>query len=182
MNQLAGQPTHFVEKIWEGLFFHEVLPSDDLEELHLKFIKDHRVKFGKAWDSIPDDSPLLKYPKIHTIREAGSDRWRPGVNIDFFINSRKKDMSRFAPIVPCRSTQRFYMLKEPMGLDKNDNVNDWGVFFKIDDKILDYKEAEELALNDGFDSLDAFCQYFDPLLEPTKPKPFTLIHWTNLKY
>ncbi|WP_346236135.1 hypothetical protein ABDK00_016990 [Niabella insulamsoli] len=182
MGDMASQPTYFIQKIWEGFFFHEILPTDDLEVLQLKFIKDHRSKFGQSWDLIPDDSSRLKYPKIHTIREDGNGRWKSGVNIDYFINSRTKNMFRFAPNIPCVSTQQLYMLKEPMGLDENDNVNEWGVFFKIDDRVLDYNEAEELALNDGFDSLEAFCQYFDPILEPTKQKSLTLIHWTKFRY
>ncbi len=46
----------------------------------------------------------------------------------------------------------------------------------VDDRKLKIEEVNQLAINDGFNSVDDFFQYFNT--------DFTgkLIHWTDLKY
>jgi hypothetical protein len=90
--------------------------------------------------------------------------------IDFFINTRKKDMFRFAPKIPVISTQEID-ISNPYPKNTEWMPNVW-----IDNKKLNSIEIFELAKNDGFDSIEDFFNYFN--------QDFTgkIIHWTNLKY
>ena len=152
--KLNGKPTFFVEKIHSGL-----LQNDLLQGFDLKF--EHEFDLDKLCSC---------EPKLHTIREDKNDRWKPGTKIDFFINCRQKGMFRFAPVLPVVSVQEI-----EISYDK--------VFGKtlypeilIDKVKLHPMKLDDLALNDGFDTIEDFFAYFD--------KDFTgkLIHWTNLKY
>ena len=160
--QINNKPTHFVEKIWTGLIYKGI---SSVEILKNEFQKELV------------DSPYQK-PKLHTIREDKTDRWKPGTMIDFFINVRKPNMFRFAPRVPVVSVQKIDInwCDNPY----NDNLNPvvW-----IDDLIFYDKEfstgedkMRQLAINDGFETTEDFFAYFN---EDFKGK---IIHWTDLKY
>ena len=92
--QLNGKPTYFVEKIWQGF------PN---QEQYLDEWFQLESKIYEGYEFSPDASGMQ--PKLHTIREDKSDRWRAGVMIGFFINARQKNMFRFAPRIPVVSTQ-----------------------------------------------------------------------------
>jgi len=47
---------------------------------------------------------------------------------------------------------------------------------QVNDKQLNYIEIEQLAINDGFDSLKDFMHWFNVDFEGK------IIHWTKLKY
>jgi hypothetical protein len=113
-------------------------------------------------------------PKRHTIREDKKDRWKAGMIIDFFINTRTKDMFRFAPRVPVLSIQDFEIIYKTAKVE-----------IYIDDKLYStYCQREKkydnkmlvLAQNDGFDTVEEFLQFFN------KDFKGKLIHWTNLNY
>jgi hypothetical protein len=155
--QLKGEPTYFVEKI------HKSLKSTYFND---------SVGFSPA--HVPKDFDFIMFPllepKHHTIREDKNDRWTPGTKIDFFINCRQKNMFRFAPVLPVVSVQKVEIV-----YDK--------VFGKtlypeilIDNVKLHPMKLEELAQNDGFNTIKDFFAYFN--------EDFTgkLIHWTDLKY
>lgn len=161
--KLNGKPTYFVEKIHKGF---------RLMELIMKAAIDPSIHYPPNYNYVAKDK--LSH-KIHTIREDKNDRWKPGTKIDFFINSRQKDMFRFAPVLPVVSVQKVEIFYK-------------GLFVAVAiDKVLFYTDADfklgkgvegmlKLAHNDGFDTVEDFFAYFD--------KDFTgkLIHWTNLKY
>jgi hypothetical protein len=156
--QLNGRPTYFVEKIVCGLFDTINITKADW---HL-YSKDF-------------ESRTVHNPKLHTIREDKNERWKPGTKIDFFINCRQKNMFRFAPVLPVVSTQKV----EIIWIGFSDGYRPW---VKIDNKNIytidriDSDKMQQLAQNDGFDTIEDFFAYFN------KDFKGKIIHWTDLKY
>lgn len=105
-------------------------------------------------------------PKLTTIRRDSAKRWKAGVMIDFFIYPRTKKMFRFAPRIPVVSTQDISI----------EWVNDTDVFVWVDGTAINSHKVKELAINDGFDSVENFFEWFNA---DFKGK---IIHWTDLKY
>jgi hypothetical protein len=172
--QLNGKTTYFVERIWEGLLRNYF--QDDKE--YIEFMNAHKKRFGIDWDWFPNEHNRLTNPKIHTIREDKKERWQIGTKIDFFINVRQKNMFRFATRVSVVSTQKFQIKY---------HINTFLVY--IDEKLFFFGNRDftinehenhtgmlELAQNDGFDTIEDFCAYFN--------EDFTgkLIHWTDKRY
>lgn len=156
--QLKGKPTYFVEKIWETILQKgiQIKITDFIELGHNALPRNYIVGTHK--------------PKFHTMREDKKERWKPGTKIDFFINCRQVNMFRFAPVLPVVSVQKI-----EISYDK--------VFGKtlypeilIDKVKLHPMKLDDLALNDGFDTIEDFFAYFN--------EDFTgkIIHWTDLKY
>lgn len=161
--QLNGKPTYFVESIWEGLMRN--IFEDDTE--YQQYLRLHKKQFEEYWDWFPDDHARLENPKIHTIREDATDRWKVGNKIDFFINCRQKNMFRFAPVLPVVSIQEIEIIYS--GENRLHSV--W-----IDGKSKSLSEILQLAQNDGFENVEDFFAYFD---NGFKGK---IIHWTDLRY
>lgn len=165
--QLNGKPTHFVEKIWKGL--KENL-SKELHAQHEAQMTQEELTKPYQVDS---ESYAKVKAKLHTIREDKKDRWKTGTNIDFYIDVRKKNMLRFAPVLPVVSTQQIII--------KHDTVKTgvWSLdsTIYIDGKIvLDPAIYLKIAHYDGFDSIPDFFNYFN------KDFKGKIIHWTDLKY
>ena len=112
-------------------------------------------------------------PKIHTIRKDNKNRWKPGMMIDFFINARQKDMFRFAPRVPLKSKQRIFMTYLP-------HLGN-GFQVSINGRELDKSEIKVLAVNDGFETVEDFEDYFISEMENYEYSG-KIIHWTDFKY
>lgn len=156
--ELKAKPTFFPEKILCGLFDHQLISKNDWQ-----FYTKHL-------------GSMLPYSeKYHTIRQDTKDRWKIGMNIDFFINVRKKNMFRFAPVLPVVSIQTFQIIH----YDNTETVWEFPHLkyaIRVDKRRLEPSEIEILALNDGFDSVEDFLNYFN---RDFKGK---IIHWTDLKY
>lgn len=148
--ELNGKPTYFVEKIQKALTDTDFFSTPEIVPYEFKF-----------------DYYKSCIPKLHTIREDKNNRWKPGVIIDFFINTRTKDMFRFAPRIPVVSTQKIVIRHQEIMNDAN---------ITIDGMVLNYSQKEHLAQNDGFDSLKDFFAYFNEDFEGK------IIHWTDFKY
>ena len=164
---INGKPSYFIERIWEGLLRHHF--QDDKE--FVQYMNDHEARFGTHWDWFPDEAPRLENPKIHTIREDVKDRWKPGNKIDFFINCRQKNMFRFAPVLPVVNVQKFEVEKL---CDTGEWYKDYVVL--VDDVYQLAPEIKQIALNDGFDTVEEFFKYFN------QNYIGKIIHWTNKKY
>ncbi len=104
--------------------------------------------------------------KIHTIREDKSDRWKAGNKIHCYYNCRQINMRLIYPEMVCVSIQDIHISPDCYGK--------YTIF--IDDISISDKDEKILALNDGFDSLDKFKEWFS---EEFRGK---IIHWTCLKY
>jgi hypothetical protein len=151
--EIHGKPTMFVEKILKNFIKTEFF-YDKNTDMYECGILDFYYCIDKA------------IPKIHTIREDKKNRWKVGMMIDFFIAVRHKNMYRIAPRVPVVSEQKIEF--------KSVDDNHYCIF--IDDRILTEKEIIQLSVNDGFDTVEDFLNYFD--------NDFTgkIIHWTDFKY
>lgn len=165
--KLNGKPTYFVERIHHGL----------ATKLHLELERKFYYPELDALELKICDS------KIHTIREDKNDRWKPGVMIDFFINARTKQMFRFAPRVKVVSVQKIEITyfdeqnpKFTAQLSKIAAEYYNEVEVVVDNEVLNAKAINELAQNDGFDTIEDFFAYFNT--------DFTgkIIHWTDKRY
>lgn len=110
-------------------------------------------------------------PKLHTIREDKANRWQTGMKIDFFINVRKKDMFRFAPVLPVVSVQEIIIFYDT---DFAYSYNQPAVY--INGSHITGAILLALAQNDGFDTVEEFFAYFN------KDFKGKIIHWTNFQY
>lgn len=167
--KLNGKSTYFVDKIWAGLIDSKLGTIETCRRYEYNREKITPNEFAMV--------PHYK-PKIHTIREDKNDRWRVGTNIDFYINVRKKNMFRFAPVLPVVRVQNIEIKYVPFGNQKQDARP----FVKVDGRLIYdvgqtlWSQMVEFAENDGFDCVNDFFDYFN--------KDFIgkIIHWTDLKY
>lgn len=115
--------------------------------------------------------PILSGTKIHTIREDLNDRWHAGRVAQFATGVRTKNYKQFdeREIV---STQRIFIT----AYDE--------VIVSINSKRLGLKELETLAINDGFDTLEQFEDFFINQLSKRIRKQMSgkIINWTDFKY
>lgn len=157
---INGQPTHFVGKIWACLY-----EKGFRDSIYSRYNLTHMEKFGDVMDP---KSPSKRNPKLHTIREDKSSRWKAGNKIHFVIKNRTPDRFQFAPIIRCRSVQSIKIVPDPMYLDKTEVY--------VDGRLLSKDEQQQLAWNDGFDNLVSFWMYFRNGFEGK------IIHWTDTHY
>lgn len=165
--KLNNKSTYFVEKIWAGI---ENMFAENTEEgLRYLMPKEYFDCLDLGFQNM---KPFKS--KLHTIREDKKNRWKSGLKIDFFINCRQPNMFRFAPTLQVLNVQKieinwFKSIEEKRFWYKDTTIS-------IDNRYLSASEVKDLALNDGFDSVEEFFNYFD---NNFKGK---IIHWTNLKY
>lgn len=101
-------------------------------------------------------------PKRHTIREDKHGRWKQGRMIQACYGVRTKQFEKFAEM-PCLGIQTIeisYIMGRFQAL-------------YVDGKKLTHLQIRELAINDGFESMEDFFLWFN---ESFKGK---IIHWTN---
>ena len=167
--QLNEKPTYFVEKILSGFLSNNLKP----EETQTSIVNYSNYLVSK-YEFIIENIKSAN-PKLHTIREDKTDRWKIGNKIDFFINCRQKDMFRFAPVLNVFSIQE---IEIEWHKRVRSDIHFWykDVSISINKKYLSCEQCIQLAENDGFDSVEEFFEYFN---EDFKGK---LIHWTNLNY
>lgn len=175
--KINGKLTNFVEKIIVGLYRYGI--TDD--KIGKSLVKEY---FTFIKEPLPSPIFYKGKPKIHTIREDKHNRWQVGKMIDFYINNRTKKAFRFAPRVPVIAVQDIGI--HWYGESRELTPSQAGEFYNYvevvidpdseDYKLLTIKEVEQLAKNDGFDSVEDFFAYFN---NDFKGK---IIHWTNLKY
>lgn len=162
---MADKPTYFIEKIWASL----INSIDDINISHYEeYLDAHKSIFNSDFGY----NELYINPKKHTIRKDTNNKWKAGNNIHFVINNRTKNRFQFAPVVQCFSTQEIFITYNERICEKHSSEP--AVF--IDDKIVDYKTIEALAINDGFENEMDFFAWFR---NDFKGK---IIHWTSLKY
>lgn len=118
---------------------------------------------------------ILDGIKIHTMREDTHNRWHPGRDIQMATGVRTKNYNCFNNKDKCISTQKVQIIHERI-FDTGDMVGRIFNTILVDDRALSQSEKRLLALQDGFDSYEAFIAFFDRDWEGK------LIHWTNFKY
>lgn len=164
--QINGKPNYFIEKIWDFLIEKEIRTHRELSQYQFNFFE----QFGFHWDG-----QCIKHkPKLHTIREDKHNRWKAGMLVHPVIKNRTPDRFQFAPVFPCVSVQKVEIIYWNKCSDFPKVVIDDKEYFMYN-KNEAYKLCE-LAIHDGFDSIEDFFKYFN--------KDFTgnIIHFTDLKY
>jgi len=168
--KINGKPTYFPEKIIAGLYEKNIVTFHE----GCSFLLDYKNKVRPELLFNTLITPAHKgQSKIHTIRKDDKNRWKPGLMIDFFINARQKDMFRFAPRVPLKSKQRIFMTYLP-------HLGN-GFQVSINGRELDKSEIKVLAVNDGFETVEDFEDYFISEMENDEYSG-KIIHWTDFKY
>ena len=115
------------------------------------------------------EEPILQGRKKHTIRIDKNDRWKPGMKIHFATGVRTRLYHQFYEGF-CKSVQNIQIVHLRYSL----LVNKALIF--IDDRQLSFDEIELLAINDGFEDVSEFLNWFDENFEGK------IIHWTDLRY
>ncbi|MDO6808105.1 hypothetical protein Q4603_05780 [Zobellia galactanivorans] len=161
--QINGNPTYFMEKIWKGLKHLELCAE----------LADASTNHGFDWD-VFGECP----PKLHTIRWDKSDRWKAGNAIHMVINNRTPNRFQFLPEIKCTHVQAIEIKHINDKVDVYIDGNWFGdIWHHGLDDVYGYTESiEVLAINDGFDSVEGFLQWFN--------EDFTgkIIHWHEIKY
>jgi hypothetical protein len=164
--KIKGDPTYFVEKIWQGIKDHEITAE----------LRDATFNHSFNWDAF-----AIVSPKIHTIREDKKNRWKVSNKIHFVINNRTKNRFQFAPILKVKSIQKFeikyqYLKEKTIASVFMDEVLQ-GEVILINCVIKTSSfTVDNISLNDGFESTNDFLEWFST---DFKGK---MIHWTDCKY
>jgi len=145
--------------------FPDGTPTDFLRKIIKSFHPHIYEKEGLLEMMVTGTVPPFIFPKRHTMRR--SKRVKKGMNLSLRNWQGKPYRSpqiEFAETI-CVSTQDVVVFRV------HGKVRVW-----IDDRLLNDKEIEILAINDGFESVDDFIKYFQ--------KGFIgqIIHWTELRY
>jgi hypothetical protein len=166
---MGGKLTLFPEKILESL--------NDIYDFRYHDYHDGELPLGiNKNDDVPEVESIE--PKKHTIRMDSKNRWREGNLIHSVINNRTANRYQFAPTIKCTGVQKIEIRHFSDHVEFSIDDKFFGsVFHHGIDMVYEYTNCvRELAINDGFDSIEHFLQWFD--------KDFTgkIIHWTDLKY
>ena len=171
---INGKPNYFIHKIWRCILKRKLNDADFVSFCYQPWFK----KFG---ETVPMMDGVDVPEKLHTIREyrttktgeRAKKQWKSGDKIHPAINNRSKNYFQFAPTIECNSVQEI-CINRKSGMP---NITiDGKEFYYWDCEIENgYPLLHQLAINDGFDSVDDFLNYFS---DGTRQ----LIHWTDLKY
>lgn len=141
----AGEPTFFVEKIWESIYLQG----------------DHPIWLGENYTRLTELLPGLKsvglhsihVPKHHTIR-AGN-RWKVGDWFSPRVWSGKPYNSKqiqFAPDIQVKKTWKYDMRFVRVDGELN-------LYAFVNENLVDTSTAERIAANDGL-SMQGFTDWF----------------------
>tara|TARA_R110002050_G_scaffold155055_1_gene283052 strand:+ start:6631 stop:7146 length:516 start_codon:yes stop_codon:yes gene_type:complete len=159
MGTLAGEPTYFPESICKGFTMDNEMAEwwkGTPPKMHTGY---------PDWAGIHNSMPI----KPHTIRTDAGKRWKVGMDIHFYIDVRKISMMRFAPVKKVTAIQEL----EIQWIDQDKCKLERPLVF-IDGAWI--TDVTELALNDGFPTVEAFFTWFNTDFKGR------IIHWTELRY
>lgn len=163
---LSGKPTMFVEKIFQGLNKFQMPNFHQWHEYIDKCEEEGVIDYNYLNDHFGDDDK----GKIHTIRRDEKNRWNNKKYIHFSIWKGRpyhSEAFNFAPVIQCTGKERI-------------KISYWSSLPKplvmIGDTVINMKAIEQLAFNDGFDSVEDFFSWFDSDFDGW------IIHWTPFRY
>lgn len=154
--EINGRPTYFPEKIIVSMG----LPIEKYQIGYLNSITFKGSDFKK-----------FKNPKLHTIRTDEKRRWKAGMDIHAVIHNRTPKRLQFLPTFKCTGVQEISINPTHRTILVEASIyglKSWKAIFEDD--------IEQLAINDGFDSVEDFWSYFK------EPFEGVIIHWTNKRY
>lgn len=162
---INGKPNYFDFKILNGLQYANIITAKICADLFVKLCAVKPLK-----ELLPDF--YIPEPKIHTLRKDENNRFKPGINLHLVINPYNKKRLQFAPLIKCTSVQKIHI-----SFWYNTDTEEFTTpLILVDDKELNKKQMQQLAINDGFDTLQDFLTYFKGGFNGK------IIHWTNFKY
>lgn len=106
---------------------------------------------------------ILNGSKIHSFRKDPLNRWCPGRVIHMATGVRSPNYNCFC-IRECVSVQK-------IRIDLSNGVNIY-----VDNIKLTQQQVAQLIINDGFESRQAFIDFFKPGFNGK------IIHWTEYRY
>lgn len=115
-------------------------------------------------------TPILIGTKIHTIREDRPNRWKKGRKIHFATGVRTKNYEQFDEGI-CNSTESLTLSWSKIS----------GLTARVGKVLID---LEQLAYNDGFNTVEDFERWFIPLIHNDFGGKMNakIIHWTPFRY
>lgn len=187
--QLNRRPTFFVEKI-----------------INCLKAEGHHIDVLGVGMQLKDPLGVECGSKKHTIRADTKNRWRVGMPIHFVVKNRTPNRFQFAPILPVKAIQKIKIQWQDISCVDCEFSSihplRWSPVVFVDGKIfyrpyysigvnytIDFGKPtvvkssplidfgiEELAKNDGFDSVEDFFRYFNSNFDGK------IIHWTDYIY
>lgn len=161
------KPTYFADKIiklfWKKPEYESFFQNLANKDINFMFFISHHIN---------NNFPVIIRPKIHTIRTDLKNRWKQGNKIHPVFNNRSKNQFQFSPTFTCKGIQLIdiQIIDMPFKSIKISEINGSKSHFLTD------QEIELLAINDGFENITDFFNYFDP---DFKGK---IIHFTDYRY
>jgi hypothetical protein len=126
------------------------------------------TEFKKQFEQL-----ILDGTKIHSLREDRDGRYTVGATM-YLTTGAGTEAYRCLKKVLCTGTQKVLILYGNGGYCDAFVYQDVRVI--VDDRELSHREVKQLAINDGFDSIDSFFRWF---YKDFKGK---IVHWTMLRY
>lgn len=116
--------------------------------------------------------------KIHTFREDPHDRWKAGRHIHHANGVRTKKYNCFQEddCVSVQSIQIQYQFFHGLAADVKIIINGDLKYHQDGLHVTGSDFLEELAKNDGFDSVEDFFRWFSSDFQGV------IIHWTDFRY
>jgi hypothetical protein len=158
-----GAPTLFREKIWKGVVNTEAGAKTTMRGQSMK-------------DYLKVEEDL--HPKIHTIREDVHQRFQPGMDLDHCYYPYTKHRDTFLRY-KCLWVQPIlikYLAECTEGDIEAATTGVYAPTVMIGGRPLSQDKVKDLALNDGFSTVEDFFRYFNSDFSGR------IIHWTNVRY
>ena len=122
---------------------------------------------------------ILNGEKIHSIREDKTDRWQPGRLIQMATGVRTKQYNQFSENVVKSVQYLSIFIKQRKIFVTNQPVLALGALDT--DILLTPEKMHDLAVNDGFNDVNEFFEFFENNYK-TEVFKGKIIHWTYFKY
>lgn len=114
---------------------------------------------------------ILEGTKIHTLREDPKNRWRYGLSIQFYLGNPRNGGRCFLDL------GNPHITIQPVEITQ---CSKGGIVVFVENRALNKSEVAQLALNDGFESMESFRDYF--LAGKTGSWIGKIISWTGHGY
>lgn len=166
------EPTYFREKILAGVGINESKIIEVTSNLYGKppvFHDGYKISEGNF------------KPKLHTFREDPHNRWKAGMSIQMVYRGKNYSIAdHFNKGIPelekCKSVQKIKLWVTGSLGELKDGQREQiiKVHAIIDGKRIE--NTERLVINDGFDDVLQFANWFK------KPWEGKILHWSDLRY
>ena len=160
-HQINGKQTFFAEKILKMYSLNEYDAGNTIDFWELSELNKNDKSQYKNY---------INYPaKLHTIRTDEKNRWKSGNKIHCVYHNRSKKQFQFCPTFHCKSVQKIEIVHNSVNLHGQTAIY-------IDDKLISCEIQNQLIINDGFETIEDFSNWFKSDFVGK------IIHFTDLHY